>query len=141
MMVFTGITLVLFYLINIFTDGFNKVMIGLSNNAEEIANKNSHTEEDIEEAKGLLFRGIVFITLIFTILFMYIGFLITAVSIDVFVIPTLIMITEFVGTTLLNFIFKKKNNEKKKLELTAKGYFISSLRASYVIYILVLIFI
>lgn len=145
-MVFIGIALIMFHLTILATNGFKKDFEDMTK-VEELV-KGIPTEENTKVLYKIIIKMILFIVLSLSTLFCYGVFLIAAISVDIYVIPTLIMMTLFVGDLILSFTKMKKDRNKDKEKnsnpfkgLTPKSIFINVLKIGYIGYILFLVLI
>lgn len=139
-MVFIGIALIMFHLTILATNGFKKDFEDMTK-VEELV-KEIPTEENTKVLYKIIIKMILFIVLSLSTLFCYGVFLIAAVSVDIYAIPTLIMMTLFVGDLILLFARTKKDRNKEKnsnVGLTPKSIFINILKIGYIGYILFLV--
>ncbi|MFJ7982345.1 hypothetical protein ACIQ1D_18965 [Lysinibacillus xylanilyticus] len=143
MMIFLGLVLITVYTISLLKGGMFTEILKESNEVQKM-DIESNSEEVIIKASSVFFKLIASMIFSLVIAFFYVCFIIGALSVDIILIPTILMIILFFGNIVYNSVSKKAKEKRKNKDLTKTsimGQFMRVVYILYFIYILVLIII
>ena len=138
---FLTIVMLVSSIVSIIKGGLHRGVINSFNENYYVGEDDKLVEKegvDDEQRMKVIAKGCLFSLIAFLLVILQLIFLISALSVDVLIIPTVIMIFLFVYGMVKAITGKKKTN-KETMELKRKGLIRQLIFLAYIIYIFILI--